>query len=198
MPIPIGVLAVAGAGGGGGAGAAYEWLETISVGTAVASVSFSNLNSTYGSTYQHLQLRFTGRATEADTSSAFGIELNSDTGSNYARHRLLASVVGGTLGVRSDASTSQASMVQVAHISGDSATANIFGAGFIDILDPFETSKNTTVRLLSGFVVSGDPRVGLSSGFWNNTAAVTTIKLTPRSGNFAIGSRFSLYGMRSS
>jgi hypothetical protein len=197
MPIPLGVLAVAGAGGGGGAAGAYELLETqIMSDDLQSSVSFSNLNSSYGSTYQHLQIRFVAKSTEADTSSAFGIELNSDTGSNYARHRLLANIAGGVFDIRSDNATSQASMVQVAHISGNSAASDIFGGGVIDVLDPFETTKNTTVRLLSGFHESTDYRVGLSSGFWNNTNAVTTIKLTPRSGNFKSGSRISLYGLR--
>jgi len=86
MPIPLGVLAVAGAGGGGGAAGAYEWIETVSVGTAVSSVSFSNLNSTYGTTYQHLQLRAAYRTSSVVGFTDMRLRFNSDTGSNYSFH----------------------------------------------------------------------------------------------------------------
>jgi hypothetical protein len=39
--------------------------------------------------------------------------------------------------------------------------------------------------------------VALISGFWNNTAAVTSASLTPSTGaSFVTGSRFSLYGIK--
>jgi len=189
MPIPLGVLAVAGAGAGPvPAGNAYEWLETISVGTAVASVEFTNVNTNYGSTYQHLQLRVTAKV----SSSVVNLDMtfNGDTASNYSWHELYGD--GST--VVSGAGATQTFMKA---IISDAATANVFGAGVIDILDPFETTKYTTMRSLSGDV-SGGRYIILRSGAWRNTNAISSIKMNFTAGNIAIGSRFSLYGMRSS
>jgi len=70
-------------------------------------------------------------------------------------------------------------------------------AGFVtDILDPFETSKYTTTRTLSG-TTDGGNRVYLTSSNWRNTAALTSMQIINESGSFTTGSRFSLYGLRS-
>lgn len=197
MPIPLGVLAVAGAGAAGAAGA-YELLESQILSGTAASITFSNLNSTYGSTYEHLQIRYVARISQADTVSLFSMRLNADTGSNYARHSLIASYVGGVFALRSTATTSQTSIPEIGVTSGNNSTANAFGAGIIDLLDCFSSSKNTTVRGFSGQLHSGDERITVNSGLWNNTAALTTIQLFPTySGNFVANSRISLYGLRS-
>jgi hypothetical protein len=78
-------------------------------------------------------------------------------------------------------------------ITGATATANAFGACVIDILDPFETTKNKTIRGLTG----ANTVVSLSSTFWNFTTAVSSIELSAFSAtNFLVGSRFSLYGIK--
>jgi hypothetical protein len=198
MPIPLGVLAVAGA-GAAGAGAAYELLETTIVPSGgQASVTFSNLNSTYGSTYQHLQIRMTGATDRSgDWLDWLIVTLNSDTGSNYAMHRLF----GENSVVTSSASTSQASIVRGFYVKGASGPASSFGAGVMDILDAFETTKYKTTRALTGYVdgsPSSEAIIALISGLWQNTNAITTIKLeSGNSANLLEGSRFSLYGLRS-
>ena len=186
MPIPLGVLAVAGAGGGGGAAGAYEWLETISVGTAVASVEFTNVNSNYGSTYQHLQVRLTGRSSQNEQRSR--MRLNGDSGQNYATHLLFA----GGSSVNSAAGTN----FNVMSLNMNDDQANVFGAGIVDLLDAFETTKNKTIRHLGG-IAGTTNEIALTSGVWLNTAAITTITLRVDSGNYEVGSRFSLYGLRS-
>jgi hypothetical protein len=197
MPIPLGVLAVAGA--GGGVAGAYELLETVSVGTAVSSVSFSNLNSTYGSTNQHLQIRGTVRGTNTSTPSRLAIRMNSDEGTNYSYHSLFAR--GSTVNSTSGTDATYGWLIN--DTPSGIHTANSY-AGFVtDVLDPFETTKNTTLRSLGGFAPSSGSdvlqSVGLVSMVWRNTAAVTTLTIITVSGTaHAVGSRFSLYGMRSS
>jgi hypothetical protein len=192
MPIPLGVLAVAGAGAGGAAGA-YELLETVLVGSGgQATITFSNLNSSYGSTYQHLQIRAAARTARAANGDTGNLYLNGVTTSSYARHYLQ----GNGSAVSSDAVTSQSDMNNLYALPGANATANAFAAIVIDILDPFEGTKNTTVRALSG-LASNENLIRLGSGFFNSTAAVTSITLDAI-GDFAQYSRFSLYGMRSS
>jgi hypothetical protein len=199
MPIPLGVLAVAGAGGGGGAaGNAYELLETVLVGSGgQSSVSFSNLNSTYGSTYQHLQLRATIRTDRSGADSdPVRIRFNSDTGSNYARHYLLGYI---SSSLASGAATSADAMYITESAACANNAANIFAGIVTDILDPFETTKNKTIRSFGGNYASGWKGVELYSGLWQSTNALTTITLTPLIGtNFVQYTRFSLYGMRSS
>jgi hypothetical protein len=196
MPIPLGVLAVAGAGAGPVvAGNAYEHLETQILTGTQATVSFSNLNSTYGSTYQHLQIRMLLRTNRASQPQDTGIfTFNSNT-SGYANHFLY----GYNGSVTSAASVSQARIEFAISIAGSTNTANLFSGHIMDILDPFETTKNTTVRTLGGAAGAGATLAitELQSGFWNNTAAITSITFDAI-GDFIAGSRFSLYGMRSS
>jgi hypothetical protein len=190
MPIPLGVLAVAGAGAAPvPAGNAYEWLETVSVGSGgQASVSFSNLNSTYGSTYQHLQVRITFKGETANTES-LRMRLNSDTGSNYNIHAVLGD---------GSAVSSFGLANQVWMTIGDSKnTANAFTGAIVDVLDAFETTKFKTIRVLSG-TSEAVTRVDLASGAWRNTNAITDMSFFMNSGtDIAQFSRISLYGMRS-
>ena len=196
MPIPLGVLAVAGAGGGGAAGA-YEQLESVILTGTQATIEFSNVNTNYGSTYQHLQLRGLVRTNRSgQTNDTVLMTFNGDGGSNYFWHRLR----GDGSSVTSFAATSQASINLNDAVSAGNTAANIFTPFIMDILDPFETSKNTTIRTLGGQVAStyfGSGDVSLHSGAWNNTNAITTITFDGI-GDFIAGSRISLYGMRSS
>jgi len=112
------------------------------------------------------------------------MRFNSDSGSNYAYHQLK----GNGSSVTSNANANQSRIVFEQSSNGN------WSADIIDILDPFETTKNTTVRILSGAQTTGF--ISLVSGFWNNTAALTTILLQTEGFNLATGSRFSLYGLK--
>jgi hypothetical protein len=186
MPIPLGVLAVAGAGAAGGGGS-YDLLETTVLGSSAASVTFSNLGNY--SAYKHLQIRAVTRGDVATSDYNIKVTLNSDTGSNYAFHNIRGN--GST--VTSAASTSQAFMA--AFLTMGTSVADIWPAAVVDILDFNNANKNTTIRSLNGWAGSANA-IHLRSGFWNNTAAVTTITLTPNSGNLITGSRISLYGYK--
>lgn len=188
MPLIMGILAQGVAAPPAAAGS-YDLLETEILTGSQASVTFSSLNSTYGTDYQHLQIRMTGRCTTASTSDEeVFMQLNSDSGSNYASHRLRGS--GST--VTSTAYATQTKL-RAGFIPRDNETSGMFGATVIDILDPFETTKNTTIRLLSG---SGALGIYLFSGVWLNTSALTTILLYPEINSFVTGSRFGLYGLK--
>jgi hypothetical protein len=45
-------------------------------------------------------------------------------------------------------------------------------------------------------MASADSFISLASGLWVSTAAITNITLLPQAGAHAIGSRFSLYGIK--
>jgi hypothetical protein len=192
MLIPLGILAASGASAG-----SFDLLETQVLGTAAASVTFSNLTTTYGSTYQHLQLRMTARSNRSGADSdPLILRFNADSGSNYARHGLGGYNFGGTSAVYSNAGTSQTSLFLAENIAVASSTTNAFAALVTDILDPFETTKNKTVRTLNGMNAAWSS-VELRSGLWLSTTSVTSITIQALIGSQLIaGSRFSLYGIK--
>lgn len=171
-----------------GAAGDFESIATITVGAGGASsIEFTSIPGTY----QHLQVREMVRSSQATTVGTTGIQFNSDTGSNYARHILYGDG-------SSAASTGQASQSGgwVGTFPGSSISANIFGASVIDILDYANASKNTTVRALSGVDVNGATGyLQVCSTLWTSTAAVTSIKLTAGTG-YAQYSTVALYGIK--
>ena len=195
MPIPLGILAVAGAGAAGGG--SYELIESSFISSNTASITFSNLD-TYASTYKHLQIKFTGRTNRASEAlDRIAIRFNNDSSSSYSTHNLYgtgSSVLSFFFGA------SQTSINSVNHFDlfGSTEPNDRFGAGIIDILDFSNTSKNTTVRIMSGIGGgSVGSRIAISSGLFINTAAITSVTiLSAFAASFVSGSRFSLYGIR--
>jgi hypothetical protein len=190
MPFGLGFFATAGA--GAGAAGSFDLLESQILGSNQTSITFSNLNSTYGTTYQHLQFRIVTRTLRSGTDDALQITFNS-SGNTGASHQLW----GNGSSVSSQAPTNEVQQIASYSLTAANSAANSFGAVVVDILDPFETTKNKTMRALAGKV--GDTSVvSLSSLAWYSTAAITTIKFDSRNGNFgfAANSRFSLYGWK--
>jgi len=183
MLIPLGFFAAS-----GGAAGSFDLLETVSLSSSAASVTFSNLG-TYASIYRHLQIRHTSRG-DVDSGTLFAT-FNGVGGTSYAAHRLL----GDGSSVASSAFTSRANMFFGANGSSDNS-ANIFAAGVLDILDFASTTKNTTIRSISGNAGNFSRNVTLTSSLFNSTAAVTSITIAGNLGNLVAGSRFSLYGVK--
>ena len=168
----------------------YDLLETEILTGSQASVTFSSLNSTYGSTYQHLQLRLVTRQNAAG-SEPFGIRFNGDTSSSHTMHGLYGD--GSSANSRYEAAND--AFDRIAY-SGNSDVADGFGATIIDILDAFETTKYTTVRALSGETSSN--YITLTSGVYLKTNAIDSILIQKFTGSadYYTGSRFSLYGLK--
>jgi hypothetical protein len=174
----IGIIASS---GGAGAATDYESIATVTVGGGgSSSISFTSIPSTY----QHLQIR--GIAKMSSGASLY-MQLNSDTGSNYARHYLNGN--GSTVGAGANSSFTNMFVGTTANAT------STFGANVIDILDYKDTNKYTTSRALSGADANGSGFVQFMSGLWINTSAVTTITITGDS-NFDQYSSFALYGIK--
>ena len=186
--IPFGFWAASGAGGGAGA---FDLLETTTLSTSASSVTFSGLGAY--SDYKHLQLRFVMQNDLNGSARDFHFNLNGDTGSNYSSH----SLQGNGTAVSSTSSTTATKIKGIFTPDANAGNANAFGLGVLDILDFSNSSKNTTIRMLQGSPVSDYPRIGLVSGLYINTAAITSF-LIRNDGNQPIitGSRFSLYGVK--
>lgn len=165
---------------------AYDALGTITVPSGgSASVSFVGIPQTY----THLQVRSIIRAATAN--DALRLQFNSDTGSNYSRHYLYGN---GTSAIA--ASASSAASIGTGVFANSSSTSGVFTGLIIDILDYTNTSKNTTVRTLSGYDTNGSGYLGLYSGAWFNTAAITSLNMFMDSGNIDQYSQFALYGIK--
>jgi len=161
---------------------------TVSSGGA-ANIEFTSIPSTY----QHLQIRLlakmSGTASEYNQGS---IQLNGDTASNYSWHRL-----GGTGAATFTSAGTSASDMQLPHFPDSNRSANFFGGYVIDILDYTNTNKYKTIRTIGGADQNGVGTVGLYSGSWRNTNAVTSIKILPTSTlNFVQYTTAALYGIK--
>jgi hypothetical protein len=169
---------------------AFDLLATTTLSTDTATVSFAGLDSY--SDYKHLQIRAVGQVNDTnDSLHNIFIRLNSDTGNNYAQSLLYgqgSSVISGA-----NASTD---FMYVRNVFGSKANTAYAGSVVIDFLDIHSSSKNTTMRGFGGTAQPGEKQIGITSGLWNNTAAVTTILLYLNSDSFSAGSRFSLIGIR--
>lgn len=190
MPLGLGFFAAAGA-GGASLTPTYTLLQTVSFSSPANGVTFSNVN-TY-SAYRHLQIRFEGQFATGNNSRWLIMRFNGDSGANYAWHYLQGEGSGNAQTFRY---TSQSYAVP-AEITAQGFT-NQFSSGIIDILEHASTTTRTTTKSVFGVQDENGPyrRIGLYSGFWNNTAAITSIFLAAdNSANFSVGSRFSLYGI---
>ena len=155
--------------------------------SGVATVTFSSIPQTYKS----LQIR--GICTDAGVNTLL-MRMNGVTTTSYASHTLETD---GTTVVASGGAT-QTSMQVAGRTYGLSNSASYFAGVIFDIHDYASTTKNKTVRCFSGFDGNGTAgapgMVGISSGVFVNTAAVTSITLSIAS-NFSSGTTFALYGI---
>ena len=172
----------------GGAGA-YDLLETQTLASSASSVTFTGLGSY--SDYKHLQIRMVTRASDAAGIKEYRLRLNGDSGTNYSSH-----VLYGNGSVVSSESSTSSDTIRKQFTTAATNDTNAFGAAVLDVLDFSSSSKNTTLRSLFGSPGGTFNTVGLSSGLWINTSAVTSIQVFLSSNSFIAGSRFSLYGIK--
>lgn len=162
----------------GGPAGAFESIATVTAAGGETSLSFTNIPQNYVA----LQIRGIQRST---TSAGSLLRFNSDSGSNYAWHRLDANGTSpSAAGVANDTSMNL----------GVVSDATYSGAAIIDIYDYASTTKYKTARCFSGKDANGSGFVRISSSVWMSTSAVTS--LTIFDVTFSAGTSFALYGIR--
>jgi hypothetical protein len=161
----------------------YILLERTELNASAASVTFANIPQTG---YTDLKIVASSRETSSGgVGQVMYISFNGSTASFSGRY------------LQGDGSTaSSGSLARFAGLSTDSsATANTFANSEIYI--PNYTSANN--KSFSGDTVSENNATlapsELLAGLWSNTAAITSITLTPTAGSFVANSTFSLYGI---
>jgi hypothetical protein len=182
------ILGILDSGGAAVAATSYESIATINGTGSSGSITFSSIPSTY----THLQVRCFFDVTSSN--GGLYVRLNSDTGNNYAWRTLLAN---------------GSEAVQQAYATQPNISAGTFWwgaqAGFpslsiIDILDYKNTNKYKTVRYFAGQDKNSTTggSVGIGSGLWQNTNAITSIEVYLSSHNYTTASKIALYGIKGS
>lgn len=163
----------------------YESIATINFASDGAAFDFTSIPQTY----QHLELRFMTQSTLGSTLDNLAVYANNDTSSVYSTH----SLYGNGSSVSVYAGSSQARIYLPSIVSA--ASSGQFTVGIMQILDYTSTSKYKTTRTLSGFDANGSGTVGLSSGSFQSTGAITRFS-GGTSANIKAGSTFALYGIK--
>ena len=169
---------------------AFESIASATGTGSSGTITFSSI----ASTYKHLQIRGLARSTEVAGTSNLQINaFNSDAGTNYAQHRLTGN--GSTV---TAAGTATQSVILLGQAPAANAAANLACVFIIDILDYASTSKYKTVRAFTGQDTNNafNGQVGLYSGLWQSTSALTSLSLSLDGGSFNTISTFALYGIK--
>ena len=163
-------------------------IATSSVGSGGASsISFTPIPSTY----KHLQVRGIMRDTRATNPDSLLLTFNSDSGTNYSYHYL-----NGDGSITDSVGAASANYIFLSRFAGANQTANAFGGIVIDILEYANANNYKTTRSIGGYDANGVGAVKLDSGNWRNTAAITSLTLTPANTSFVQYSSFALYGIK--
>lgn len=174
----VGVL-----GNGAGAAGDYQSISTVYGTGSASTVSLTSIPATF----QHLQLR--GTLLTGTAGGGLSLNLNSDSGANYASHRLYGDGSSAQAGA-------QTSLTYLQFFGFTNSTSTTSPTNFIiDILDYANTSKYKTVRIALGSDRNGSGEVGIFSGLWQSTAAVSTIAVNCGQ-NYTTTSQFALYGIK--
>ena len=141
--------------------------------------------------FTHLQLRVFGRSANNPAGSDFWFQMNGDGNALYASHNLT-----GDGASASSTGGSGATFSVVGDSPGTTNATGIFGSTVLDILDYTNTNKFKTIRSISGWDANGSGFVGLFSGLYRSTAAITSVGLI--NNGWLTGTRADLYGITTS
>jgi hypothetical protein len=153
----------------------YVALDTKTITSAVGSVTFTSINQTY----KDLVIAISGNTSYNTSADAYQLSFNgATTGLSAVR-------LGGN-------GTSAYSDRHGTPYAGWISTAK--GADLINIMNYANTTtyKTAVTRSASRGVY---PQVGATAVLWANTNAITSVTITDTSGNWQVGSTFTLYGV---
>jgi hypothetical protein len=183
------ILGILDSGGVAASTSSYESIASATGTGSSATITFSSIPGTY----KHLQLRVLGRSTEAGAGkSNLIIKLNNDsTTANYRTHYLY-----GDGGVGAGTITGSAGLRFNDTLSRGGQPANVMATQIIDIQD-YTATMNRTVRMFSGMDANDATGIlGLHSGLYISTTAITQIDYTCPDGNLSTSTVVSLYGIK--
>lgn len=164
----------------------YTPIATYTTSGSQSAVTFSSIPQTY------TDLIITGstrRGINGAGDAGWGVTLNGDTGGNYSVQMLYATSGGSSAG----AAANNTSNFYYTGAVGDGQ----FCANVLHLLNYYNTTTYKTALTRSMVYGNGSPAIDSREfvNLWRNTAAVTSITLTPASG-FWDGSVVTLFGIK--
>jgi hypothetical protein len=163
----------------------YEPIATQTVGTATPTITFSSIPQTYTDIV-------VATAIQMSANVNVWMRFNSDTGSNYSYTTLQGNGSSG-----SSSRSSSDTKIQLDSVAYPYFTSTAFSPNIVHIMNYSNTTTYKTALLRSNNATVG---VSLFAGLWRSTSAISTIAFTnafPGSVNFAVGTTFTLYGVKS-
>ena len=162
--------------------------DSIATVTGAGSIQFASIPQTY----THLQIRALVKTTSGSVDNSI-IRFNSDsTSGHYYHHYLQGNGSSATAGALINSNSS----CIITGYTPASGSTSIFSTMVIDILDYANTNKYKTVRISSGFDANGSGYVGLYSGVWLFTNAITTIDFAGYAAALNTTTTAALYGIK--
>jgi hypothetical protein len=165
-------------------------------GTGSSNISFNSIPSTY----KNLQIR--GILRDAGGGAGLGasevtIKFNGSTGPDYNYHYLSGNGTSANIGFAGSLDNADMQVQRAGVLNGNAS--NLVGCFIIDIYDYASTSKKKLFKSFSGNtsnIANTAYGVAIGSGYWNSTAAITSITLNSGAGYPATISNFALYGIK--
>lgn len=171
----------------------FESIATFTSDGGNAYIVFSSIPQTYKS----LQLRWIARNNQGSDSGSVAeviqLRLNDLAASDHAAHY----ITGNGTTVTATNSGANASTIDLKNgLARNLALSNTYAVGILDIHDYSSTTKNKTIRAITGLDqnTSGGS-ISLNSGAWFSTTAVTSIGLYSNNA-FTFAGSFALYGIK--
>ncbi len=161
----------------------YILLERVELNASAASISFNNIPQTG---YTDLKIVVSARGDNATTYVGANLSFNGVTTGFSFRE---------VFGTGSSAGSGSASAQTAGYFNGSTTTASTF-SNFEIYIPNYTSNSNKSYSVDS--VVENNATASLAdmlAGLWSNTAAISSITLTPSPGNFVANSTFSLYGI---
>lgn len=166
-------------------------ISTQTLSSASGGITISSIPQTY----KHLQLHIFVKSDRGDNLDGMTCYFNSTS----------ASSIYGTAGLYTEATAASLAIAggsygnsnfSLAYIPGGNVTSQ-FSSWIIDIYNYSSTTKNKSFTYLGGYSRSGSyGNMGVGSGAYGSTSAITSIIINPTyGGQFIAGSQFALYGI---
>jgi hypothetical protein len=156
----------------------YEAISSQTLASATGTVTFSSI----ASTYTDLRLIISTKTVSAN--AATSMRFNSDSATNYSYTRLYGNGTSPT----SDR-VSSSTVIDVQFIG-----TGTFNTTTVDVMN-YANSTTYKTALIRWNTAGDTGFTGTNVGLWRSTAAITSLSFLSAN-DFAIGSTFSLYGIK--
>jgi hypothetical protein len=169
--------------------ATYTLISSQVLGSSAASVTFSSIPTTY----TDLVVKASARGDVAAVLGAMKINFNSDTATNYSYTQLL-----GNSSAATSTHATSATADTIINIDDASATTSTFGSFEIYIPSYNSTAAKPYFDIdvtENNLGTAGAADIQANAHLYRGTSGITSIVLTPSSGNFVTNSSFYLYGI---